>query len=154
MNFFSVLTRIKKYIRFRKLKSAGVIIGNGTFISPKAYIDCHKGSRVIIGSNCYITRNVIILNHTDTCRGGPEGIWEQKGAGRISKDVIIGNNVFIGVNSVVLPGVKIGDNAIIGALSLVNKDIPPNTVWGGVPVQYITETEKMIQKEYPSFSMR
>lgn len=51
--------------------------------------------------------------------------------------VIIGRNAGVGSNSVVLPGVRIGENSIIGALSLVNRDIPPNEVWGGVPAKLI-----------------
>jgi len=70
-----------------------VEIGQNTFISHKAYIDSHKNSKIRIGSNCFITRNVIILNHTDTHMGGPLGLYEKYGAGRISLDVNIGNNV-------------------------------------------------------------
>lgn len=146
-----LVSSILKFIKRSKYRRAGVIIGKNTFISPKAYIDCHPGSKIIIGSNCYITRNVVILNHTDTYRGGPLGIWEDKGAHRVNKDVVIGDNVFIGVNSVILPGINIGNNAVIGALSLVNCDIPEGTVWAGVPVREITTTEDMIKKEFPSF---
>lgn len=146
----SFFVKLRKYFRYKQLRLAGVEIGKDTFISPKAYIDKHPGSQIKIGENCYITRNVVILNHTDTCRGGPKGIWLDKGGCRVLKDVIIGNNVFIGVNSVVLPGVKIGNNVVIGALSLVNKDIPDNTVWAGVPAHYISSTEEMISKEIES----
>jgi len=132
-------------------KFSGVVIGVDTFISSKAYIDRHKGSRIIIGSNCYITRNVVILNHTDTYRGGPKGIWIKKGTSRISKDVIIGDNVFIGVNSVIMPGIKIGNNVVVGALSFVNKDLPDNTVWAGNPAKMLTTTQEMILKEFPYF---
>lgn len=148
---FYLIKKSLSLLRIQYYKLNSISIGENTFISPKAYIDHHKGSNVIIGSNCYITRNVVILNHTDTCRGGPKGIWLEKGGGRISKDVIIGNNVFIGVNSVVLSGVTIGDNVVVGALSLVNKDLPADTVWAGVPVRYISETSQMIEKELPNF---
>lgn len=130
--------------RILYLKSKGIKIGHSTFISPKAYIDAHKGAKVIIGENCYITRNVIILNHTDTKRGGPLGIWESKGGKRLYGDVIIGNNVFIGVNSVVMPGVKIGDNVIVGALSLVNKDIPEGKIVTGIPAKIVGNTSEHI----------
>lgn len=149
---FAFFFSVKKELRILYLRSKGVEIGKDTFLSPKAYIDAHKGSRVRIGQNCYITRNVVILNHTDTYRGGPKGIWIPKGGDRVLKDVIIGNNVFIGVNSVIMPGVTIGDNSIVGALSFVNKSIPPNEVWAGNPAKQITTTEVMILKEFPNFS--
>ncbi|MDO4893230.1 MAG: DapH/DapD/GlmU-related protein [Eubacteriales bacterium] len=49
----------------------------------------------------------------------------------------IGNNVFIGMNTIVLPGVKIGNNVVIGAGSIVSKDIPNNSVACGIPARVI-----------------
>ena len=155
MNFMiHLLFLLTSQLRISYLKLKGITIGKDTYISPKAYIDAHKGAKVFIGENCYITRNVVILSHTDTYRGGPAGLWIEKGAGRISKDVVFGNNVFIGVNSVILPGVTIGDNAVIGALSLVDKDIPANTVWAGIPAKQISTLEEMIKKEFPNFEFK
>lgn len=51
----------------------------------------------------------------------------------------IGNNVWIGMNSVILPGVKIGDNVAIGANSVVTKDIPLNTIAAGNPCKKVKE---------------
>jgi acetyltransferase-like isoleucine patch superfamily enzyme len=50
---------------------------------------------------------------------------------------VIGNNVQIGANSIIAPGVTIGDNVVIGALSYVNKDIPSNSVAVGAPCKVI-----------------
>ena len=55
----------------------------------------------------------------------------------IRRPVIIGNNVFIGMDSLILKGVKIGDGAIIAARSVVTKDIPENEIWGGNPAKFI-----------------
>ena len=57
--------------------------------------------------------------------------WDNKG------DVVVGNDVWIGYEDVVMAGVKIGDGAIIGARSLVTKDIPPYTIVGGLPAKPI-----------------
>ena len=54
-----------------------------------------------------------------------------------AKPIEIGNNVWIGGNVIVLPGVKIGDNAVVGAGSVVNKDIPANVVAVGNPCKVI-----------------
>ncbi len=60
---------------------------------------------------------------------------------KVIKPVKIGNNVFIGAGSIILPGVTIEDNCIIGAGSLVNKNIPKNTIAAGSPVKIIKHIE-------------
>lgn len=53
----------------------------------------------------------------------------------------IGNNVFIGMNSIVLKGVTIGDNAVVGAGSVVTKSIPANQIWAGNPAKFIKQID-------------
>ncbi len=60
--------------------------------------------------------------------------------------ITVGNNVFIGMGCIILPGVAIGDNAVIGAHSLVNKDIPSGVIAAGVPARPIGETAAYWQK--------
>jgi virginiamycin A acetyltransferase len=63
-----------------------------------------------------------------------EGItdaWDHKG------DIIIGNDVWIGYEAVIMSGVTIGDGAVVGARALITKDVPPYTVVGGVPAKVI-----------------
>jgi len=55
----------------------------------------------------------------------------------ISKPVTIGDNVFIGMNSIILKGVNIGNNVRIAAGSVVTKSIPANQIWGGNPAAFI-----------------
>lgn len=57
--------------------------------------------------------------------------WDNKG------DIIIGNDVWIGYDAIIMSGVKIGDGAIIGTRALVTKDVPPYTIVGGVPAKPI-----------------
>ena len=66
--------------------------------------------------------------------------WDNKG------DIVIGNDVWIGYEAVILSGVTIGDGAIIGTRALVTKDIPPYTIVGGIPAKPIRKrfTEKEI----------
>jgi maltose O-acetyltransferase len=137
-----LITLLKKQYYIRK----GISIGRNSFISPTVYLDTHLPGKISIGENCYITRNVMILCHSDTKIGGPLGIWRSLGGRREYGDVTIGKNVFIGVNSVILPGVKIGDNVIIGALSLVNSDIPEGKVAAGVPARVIGDTLEHVRK--------
>lgn len=60
--------------------------------------------------------------------------------------VVIGNNVFIGINTIILPGVEIGDNVIIGAGSIVTKNILSNTVACGVPARALCSIEEYYTK--------
>ena len=57
--------------------------------------------------------------------------WDNKG------DIVIGNDVWIGYEAVILPGVTIGDGAVIGTRAVVTKDVPPYTIVGGVPAKPI-----------------
>ena len=71
--------------------------------------------------------------------------WDNKG------DIIIGNDVWIGYEAVVLAGVTIGDGAIIGARAVVTKDVPPYTIVGGVPAKpirqrFVSETVETLQQ--------
>lgn len=147
------LSKLRLFLTLLKYKKRGVLIGANVYISPKAYIDSHKGSTVKIGNNVYITRNVVILNHTDTHKGGPLNSWVEFGSERICKDVTIGDNVFIGVNSVVMPGVTIGKNSIIGALSFVSSDVPEGSVFAGVPAKKITDVGTLIKNDFPDFDL-
>ena len=61
------------------------------------------------------------------------GAWDNKG------DIVIGNDVWIGYEAVILTGVTIGDGAIVGARALVTKDVPPYTIVGGVPARPIRQ---------------
>lgn len=72
--------------------------------------------------------------------GGGTGYQEKIGC------IDIGDNVFIGSNTTILYDVRIGTNVIIGAGSLVNKDIPDNSVAAGVPARVIGTFEDFIQK--------
>lgn len=94
---------------------------------------------ITIGSHVEITNGVQIITHDGalwTLRDRPD--YQNAD---IIKKVIIGNNVFIGVNCVILAGVTIGNNVIIGAGTIVNKDIPDNSVAVGCPVKVVKSIE-------------
>lgn len=95
------------------------------------YIQANNG--IIFGSNIELGPGVSIIssNHkTDNLREHTKG-----------KPITIGNNVWIGANSTVLPEVSIGSNVIIGANSLVNKNIPDNSIAVGNPCKVIKQKE-------------
>lgn len=151
MKLLKLIFKLRYKYRIAYLKYKGISIGKNTFISHKAYIDAHKGAKVKIGENCFITRNVIILNHSDIGLGGPKEEFQEFGGKRILGDVTIGDNVFIGVGSVIMPSVEIGNNSIVGALSVVSKSIPKNSVYAGIPAKYLGKTEEVLKKNFPEF---
>jgi len=98
-------------------------------ISWGAKLDVSTGS-IIIGDRCTITHGCIILSHD---RSKKRIDPQDKGEGVVR----LGNDVFIGVNSVILRDVTIGEYSIIGAGSVVTKDVPPSVVVAGNPARII-----------------
>lgn len=91
-------------------------------------VPVHIGDYVMIGPNTLITT----VNH-------PISTKERRAHLAIAKPVIIGNDVWIGGNVVILPGVTIGNNVVIAAGAVVNKDVPDNCIAGGVPCKKIKD---------------
>ena len=93
-------------------------------------------SPVTMGDNVWIAPNTLIttINHPIS----PEGRRQHLG---ISKPVKIGNDVWIGGNATILPGVTIGNNVIVAAGAVVTHDVPDNVIVGGVPAKVIREIE-------------
>ena len=109
-----------------------IVIGNNVTFTGRCYLSCVDkikiGNGVLLGRDVFITDNT----HGDSSEAvlGVEPISRQL---KSKGPVIIGDNVWIGRQVTVLPGVTIGENSIIGANSLVNKDVPPNCVAAGNP---------------------
>lgn len=151
MGVFRVLVdRIKKKDSVTIAREAGVKIGERC----KVFSDVN----VLFGSEPYL---VEIGNHVEIASGcrfvtHDGSVWvlrEFEGLEKIDKfgRIIVGNNVFIGLNTTILPGVTIGDNVVIGACSLVNKNIPSGEVWAGVPAKRICSLEEYKDKNMDSF---
>lgn len=95
------------------------------------------GKGVDVGAFCYLQSEEGILLEDEVQLGGGVKIYSVNTIEDTRGKVIIKRNARIGANSVILPGVIIGENAIVGALSLVKTDIPSGEVWGGVPAKPI-----------------
>ena len=103
-------------------------IGKHVFINACCHFQDHGG--VTIGDGCLIGHNVVFatLNH------------DENPANRIAMTyapIVLGKNVWVGSNSTILQGVTIGDGAIVAAGAVVTKDVPANTIVGGVPAKPI-----------------
>ena len=109
-------------------------INSGCYIQGRGGIEI--GNNLRMGPNTgLISANHDIDNYDN---------WIDKGP------IKIGNNVWIGMNSVILPGVNIGDNVVIAANSVVNKNIESNTIVGGVPAKKIKSKNPYLGNEYSS----
>lgn len=97
-----------------------------------------------IGNNVAIATNVRFLGH-DRIDVVLSGMFHKKYT-RVYDCIEVGNNVFIGSDVTVCPGVKIGDNTIIGAGAVVTRDLPPGNVWGGVPARQIGLFEDVVNR--------
>ncbi|MFD2114916.1 acyltransferase [Paenibacillus yanchengensis] len=105
-------------------------VGKQTAFALMVMVDVFFPQRISVGDNSIIGYNTTILTHEYLIREY-----------RIGK-VMIGSNVMIGANSTILPGVTIGDGAIISAATLVHRDVPPGAFVGGNPMQIISHTEQ------------
>lgn len=130
----------------------GTIFGDGTRINGKCVI---KGAgKVIFGNYCAVGEELRIISSNHDISDINLQFALQKRIGLeinpISKSVIIGHNVWIGDSVIVLPGIKVGNGAILAAGSIVTKDVPPYGVVGGCPakvIKYRFDKEKIAEIE-------
>lgn len=126
----------KKFDMNEILISDGISVGTGTiFYAPETIqIDRSRPYLLKIGEYCKITAGTIMLTHDYSRSVLRRAYGDIVGEGR---QTIIGNNVFIGMNSIILMGTHIGDNVIVGAGSVVSGNIPSNVVIAGNPAKII-----------------
>ncbi|TLX45203.1 acetyltransferase [Pseudoalteromonas phenolica] len=118
-----------------------VSVANDTWIGPNTILD-GSGGGLTIGAHCSISAGVQIYTH-DTVRRSLTG-----GQAEIElAPTAIGNNCYIGPNSIIVKGIQIGDNVVVGANSLVTKHIPDNTVVYGTPAKVIGSSLKYQERK-------
>lgn len=144
----SILRKIKKKIHLptskefiSELKGKGVEIGKGTVIwdPSKTTIDVSRPWMLKIGEYVKITSGVVILCHDYSLSVLRRVYGEWIGE---AQETVIGDNCFIGMNSVILMGTHIGNNVIVGAGSVVRGNIPDNVVVAGNPAKVICTLEE------------
>jgi maltose O-acetyltransferase len=153
--FFKAFNRLSfEYENFKinELKKRLRRCGENVFISPKAIIwseseveigdnvcihsftHIFAGGGLKIGNGTMISSNCSIATVTHPINPLERNI-------NIYKSIVIGENVWIGTGSIILPGICIGNNSIVGAGSIVTKDIPPMQVFAGNPAKFIKEVK-------------
>lgn len=112
-------------------KNSNLTVGNNVYFNYGVDIGCSSsiriGNNVKIGQfTTIIDNNYHMIDMQDTSK---------------PKEIVIEDNVWIGMKCTILPGVKIGANAVIASGSIVNKDVLPNSLVGGVPAKFIKELD-------------
>lgn len=103
-------------------------VGEHVFINACCHFQDHGG--VTLGDGCQIGHNVVFatLNH---------GLEPADRGTTYPAPIVLGRNVWVGSNATILRGVTIGDNAVVAAGAVVSRDVPANTIVGGVPARII-----------------
>ena len=136
------LANNNQYVRI--LVQSGVKIGTNCSIHKDATFGTEP-YLITIGDHVRITHGVKFITHDG-------GLWVPRYMGLIDENadkfgrINIGNNVNIGWNAIIMPGVSIGDNCIIGAGAVVTRSIPNNSVAVGVPAKVIESVEAYVEK--------
>ncbi len=126
----------------------GIKIHESFGLFPPFYTDCgknlHIGKRVFINAGCKFQDqggitigDDVLIGHNCVIATLNHAMDPNRRADMIPAPVRIGNKVWVGANATILQGVTIGDGAIIAAGAVVNKDVPPRAIVGGVPARII-----------------
>ena len=128
-----IIRRIIGEVPTRTLIKRGLSVGKNFNRQQGCFIDPTHCWLIEIGDNVTMSIRVVLMAHDASTKN-------VTGYTKIGK-IKIGNNVFIGANSIILPNVTVGDNSIIGANSVITKDIPPNCVVAGNPAKVISSLD-------------
>lgn len=135
-----VVIQIARYTPFLRLKNwmyrtfLHMEIGEQTSFALMVMLDVMFPEKISVGKNTVIGYNTTILAH--------EYLIKEYRLGHVQ----IGDQVMIGANSTILPGIKIGDNAIVSAGTLVHKDVPAGSFVGGNPMRIIYTKEELAKR--------
>lgn len=143
--FNRIINQYKRLDHIKYAKGLGVKVGdNCRFVDNPSW-----GSEpwlISIGNHVLISGQVCFVTHD-----GATFLFREedkyKDTHKFGK-IVVEDNCFIGLRSIILPNVKIGSNSIIAAGSVVNKSVPSGEVWGGVPAKFIMKTEDYAKKCY------
>ena len=136
-----IIIQIARYTPFLSVKNwlyrtfLRMKVGKKTSFALMVMPDIMFPEKITVGDNSIIGYNTTLLAHEYLIREYRLG------------EIVIGNEVMIGANTTILPGVKIGDGAIVSACTLVHKDVPGGAFVGGNPMRVIYTKEQMEARE-------
>jgi acetyltransferase-like isoleucine patch superfamily enzyme len=133
--------------------SGSIEFGKDLFLYPGLYLETRGNGHIAVGDGVVISRGVHIVSHAEITIGEGTGIGEYtsirdanhtrgdgssvRESGHRGKAIRIGRNAWIGRGATILPGVSIGDDAVVGANSVVTRDVPAGCTVAGVPARLL-----------------
>jgi maltose O-acetyltransferase len=134
-----IIKQIKPKTYLEMLKENGLKVGDNFNMLSECIIDYSHCWHIEIGNNVTLAPRVHILAHDASTK-------MHLNYTKI-KNVFIGDNVFIGTGSIIMPGVSLGNNVIIGAGSVVTKNVADDSVYFGNPAKFFCKTSEFIRKQ-------
>lgn len=133
------MSYVKKYYSLNNVKFDGA---GPKFIARDALLDT-SGGNIMIGDGSVVASGSVILTHDYSVEVGLVAIGKEDADFEMVRvgDVSIGKNTFIGQRAILLPGVSVGDNCVIGAGCVVSRAVPDNSVVVGSPCKVIKNTK-------------
>lgn len=151
LEHFSGNKYMKLYVPLLK-KNGMNFTGIPRYIAPSVHFDGVDYSMITLGADVVISKNVEFLTHDFSIARGLQAINKKMTpAGKdeyFLKPIKVGDNTFIGLNSIIMPGCTIGNNVIIGSGSVVRGKIPDNSVVTGNPATVVEDTRKWAEHKY------
>lgn len=120
-------------IRIRCHRKRGVKIGNGVMLGMGCTLDHAFPEYITMEDNTALAGNVYLI-----CHSNPYLHFKGKLLSYVAP-IVIKKGAWVGINATILPGVTIGENSVVSAGAVVNKDVPPNCIVAGNPAQIIKE---------------
>jgi maltose O-acetyltransferase len=133
----AALARVRGDVSVPRLVAAGLELGPQTFIARTAYLDPGYPWLISIGERSGLSPGVVVLAHDASMQS-------RTGLTRIAR-VAIGKRVFVGAGAIILPGTRIGDDAIVGAGAVVRGDVPAGTMVMGNPAKVVMDVDSVAQ---------
>lgn len=128
--------------RIRMQRWRGVSIGNNVHFGTYVNLDLPYPYFIKIEDGVSLAGNITILTHNKPLK------YHQNCSESYVAPVVVRKNAWLAVNVTVLPGVEVGEGAIVAAGSIVNKDVPPLTMVGGIPARFIKDMSEKLKDNY------
>ena len=133
-------------MQIQYLKRHGMKIGSGCDIQNPAQLLGTDFNKISIGDNVTLASSSLLIPHDGSLRVLSGTVKRVEGRMGFLGLIKIYDNCFIGANAIILPGVEIGPNTIIGAGSVISKSVPPNCVYAGNPGRFVCSLDELQEK--------
>jgi maltose O-acetyltransferase len=144
--YLKIINKIRGYQSIDSLIKMGLVVGRNFNMLERCTLDYHHCWLISIGDNVTLAPRVQILAHDASTK-------QFLGYTKIGR-VTIGNNVFIGAGSIILPNVTIGNNVVIGAGSVVSRDVADNSLVAGNPAKVLSTVDQYLNKHATLLSQK